>query len=51
MSFSAVYAVELQLSNYPHGLGPSGKFVDNSTKLTCFEITGYRSVMASKTSN
>jgi hypothetical protein len=23
-------------------LGPSGKFVENCTKLTCLEITGYR---------
>jgi hypothetical protein len=23
-------------------LGPSSKFVENSTKLTCFEINGYR---------
>ena len=27
---------------YPDRLGPSGKFVENSTKLTCLEITGYR---------
>jgi len=25
---------------YPDRLGPSGKFVKNSTKLTCLEITG-----------
>ena len=24
------------------GLAPSGKFVQNSTKLTCLEITGYQ---------
>jgi len=29
-------------SNYQDRLGPSGKFVKSSTKLTCFEITGYR---------
>ena len=29
-------------ADYPHQLGPSGKFVDNSTKLTFLEITGYR---------
>jgi hypothetical protein len=36
--------VELHLSGagYPDRLGPSGKFVENSTKLTCLEITGYR---------
>jgi len=28
--------------NYPDRLGLSGKFVENSTKLTCLEITGYR---------
>jgi hypothetical protein len=28
-------------SNYPDRLGPSSKFVENSTKLTCFEIAGY----------
>jgi len=38
-------------------LGLSGKFVDNSTKLTCLEMTGYRIKystmlkMASRTSN
>jgi len=33
-------------------LGPSGKFVKNSTKLTCLEITGDQySVVASRTSN
>ena len=29
-------------AGYPDKLGPSGKFVDNSTKLTCLEISGYR---------
>jgi len=35
--------VELHLSvvGYPDRTGPSGKFVENSTKLTCFDITGY----------
>jgi hypothetical protein len=28
--------------NYPDQLGPSGNFVDNSTKLICLEITGYQ---------
>jgi len=32
----------IRISNYPDGFGPSCKFVENSTKLTCFEITGYR---------
>ena len=31
-----------RISNYPDRLGPSVKFVENSTKLTCLEITGYR---------
>jgi hypothetical protein len=29
-------------AGYPDRLGPSGKFVENSTKLSCLEITGYR---------
>jgi hypothetical protein len=29
-------------AGYPDRLGPSGKFVENSTKLTRLEITGYR---------
>ena len=29
-------------AGYPDRLGHSGKSVDNSTKLTCLEITGYR---------
>jgi hypothetical protein len=33
---------ERWLANYPDRLGPSGKFVENSTKLTCLEITVYR---------
>ena len=28
-------------AGYPDRLGPSGKFVENSTKLTYLEITGY----------
>jgi len=27
---------------YPDRLCPSGKFVENSTELTCLETTGYR---------
>jgi len=30
-----------RIVNYPDRLGPSGKFVDNSAKLTCLEITGH----------
>jgi hypothetical protein len=29
-------------AGYPDYLGPSGRFVENSTKLTCLEITGHR---------
>ena len=32
----------IRIANYSDRLGPSGKFVENSTKLTCLEITGYR---------
>jgi len=32
----------IRTTNYPDQLGPSCKFVENSTKLTCLEITGYR---------
>jgi hypothetical protein len=40
-------------AGYPDRLGPSCKFVENSTKLTWLEITGYRinSVMSSRTSS
>ena len=31
----------IRIANYPEQLGPSVKFVQNSTKLTCLEITGY----------
>ena len=32
----------IRTPNYANRLGPLGKFVDNSTTLTCLEITGYR---------
>ena len=32
----------IRTANYPDWFGTSGKFVENSTKLTCLEITGYR---------
>jgi hypothetical protein len=32
----------IRVANYPDWLGPSGKFVKNSSKLICFEVTGYR---------
>jgi len=39
-----VYSRTLTYPNagYPERLGPSGKFVENSTKPTRLEITGYR---------
>ena len=30
------------IPNYPDRFGPSGKFIENSTKLICLEISGYR---------
>jgi hypothetical protein len=32
----------IQIANYLDHLGPKGKFVENSTKITCLEISGYR---------
>ena len=32
----------IRIASYPALLEPSRKFVENSTKLTCLEITGYR---------
>ena len=32
----------IRITNYPDWLGPSVKFVENFTKLTALEITGYR---------
>jgi len=32
----------IRITNYPDRLDSSGKFVENSTELTCLEITGYR---------
>jgi len=32
----------IQIANYPDQLGPSGKFVKNSTKLAYLEITSYQ---------
>jgi len=34
--------LDIQIANYPDRLGPSGKSVENSTKPTLLEITGYR---------
>ena len=32
----------IRIATYPYRLGPWGKFIGNSTKLTCLEITGFR---------
>ena len=37
-----IQTLVFRTANYPDRLGPSGKFVNNFTKLTCLEITGYR---------
>jgi len=31
----------IRIANYPGQLGPSGKFVENSTKLIRVDVTGY----------
>jgi hypothetical protein len=36
------HTLVIQITNYPDWLGASSKFVKNSTKLTCLEITGYQ---------
>jgi hypothetical protein len=46
----------IRIAYYPNRLGPSGRFVQNSTKLIHLEITGYRiklqySVVAYRTEN
>jgi len=40
----SIRTVEIHLSGrwLPDRLGPSGKFVENSTELTCPETAGYR---------
>ena len=32
----------IRIANYPDNFDSSGKFVDNSTKINCLEIIGYR---------
>jgi len=32
----------IRIAEYPDQLGTSGKFVENSTKLSCLEIDGHR---------
>ena len=39
------------IANYPDRIGPSAKFVENSTKLTCLEIIGYRINLCSRNTN
>jgi hypothetical protein len=43
----------IRTANYPNRLGPWDKFVENSKKVTCLEITGFRIKysMASRTTN
>ena len=41
-SGTALVQVTVALHLSGSGFGPSGKFVENSTKPTCLEITGYR---------
>ena len=38
----------IRMVNYPDRLGPSGKFVKNSTKLTCLEISLYYDARSKK---
>jgi hypothetical protein len=35
-----ILTLVIRIADYPDRLGPSGKFVENSTKLTFLEITG-----------
>jgi hypothetical protein len=37
-----IWTLFIRMANYSDRLGPCGKFVENSTKLTGLEITGYR---------
>jgi len=32
----------IRIADYPDRFCPSGKFAENSTKLTCLEVTGYQ---------
>ena len=40
--YPLIRALVIRIANYPNRLGLSGKSVENSTKLTYLEITGYR---------
>ena len=37
-----IWTLVIRIANYPDGFGPSGKFVENSTKLSFRANTGYR---------
>jgi len=39
---SLIWTLVIRIANYPNLLGTSGKCVENSTKLFCLEINGYR---------
>jgi hypothetical protein len=36
------FPLVIWIANYPERLGPLGEYVQNSTKLNCLKITGYR---------
>ena len=36
-----IWTLVIRITDYTNRLGPSSKFVENSRKLTCLEITGY----------
>jgi hypothetical protein len=44
-------ALHLSDAGYADRPGPSGKFVENSTKLICLEITGCRIIIITTTTN
>jgi hypothetical protein len=39
---SLIQTLVILIANYLNRLGLMGKFVENSTQLTCLEITGFR---------
>jgi hypothetical protein len=39
---SLIQTLVIWFASYPNQLVPLGKFVENSTKLTCLEIAGYQ---------
>ena len=34
-----IRTLKIRIANFPNRFGPSGKFIENSTQLTCFKIT------------